>query len=145
MKKKVLVEYTKPRKLKELQVEVEKARATELARQAEWEIEKARQDRLEKMIHRESPAADHQAVDRQPVLALIDRAIPIEEQVRGKLAQLAKAEKSDDPLHKEIQDLTNELRAIVNESEAVWSAGEFTGLKPRVEDAIRRGNPAAAK
>ncbi len=144
MKKKVLVEYTKPRKLKELQVEVEKARATELARQAEWEIEKARQDRLEKMIHRESPAADHQAVEHQRILALIERAIPVE-QIRGKLAQLEKAEKPDDLLPKEIQDLTKELRAIVDESEALWSAGELAWLKPRIEEAARRATPAGAK
>ncbi len=139
-KKKLLLVYTKPKRLKELQIEVEKACATELANQAKWEIAKAREARLEKMIHREDPAEDHRRV-----LALIERAIPIEEQIRAKLPKLAKAEKPDDLPHKEIEDLTNELRAIVDQGEAVQSAGEFAGLKPRIEEAIRRTNSAAAK
>jgi hypothetical protein len=49
-KRHVLVEYTKSKKLKELQSEVEKARAAELARQAAWEAEKAKQDELERQL-----------------------------------------------------------------------------------------------
>ena len=140
-KKKLLVDYTKPKRLKELEIAVEKARAEELTRQAAREIAKVREAcLLEKMIQREDPATDH-----KPVLALIERAMPIEEQVRGKLAQLAKAEKSNDLLPKEIQDLTNALRAIVEEAETVWSAGELARLKPRIEAVTRRADPAAAK
>jgi RNA polymerase sigma factor (sigma-70 family) len=47
-KRHVLVEYTKSKTLKELQSEVEKARAAELAKQAAWEAEKAKQDGLER-------------------------------------------------------------------------------------------------
>ena len=41
-KKKVLVDYTKPKTIKELKSEVEKARSDELAKKATWELEIAR-------------------------------------------------------------------------------------------------------
>jgi hypothetical protein len=106
----------------------------------EWEFAKARKDRQKKLIQRQGPS-----LDEKPILALIERAIPIEEQIREKRAQLAKGEKFHNPLPKEIQDLTNELRAIVDEAEAVWSAGELARLKSRIEEAARPANPAAAK
>ena len=84
-KKKTLVEYTKPRRLKQLQSEVEKARGEELARQADWELAKAREARLEQAIKQEAPT-----IDVKRILALIERAIPIEEQIRGKIEQIAK-------------------------------------------------------
>ena len=139
-KKKLLVEYTKPKREKELQAAVEKARAEELAKQAEWEFAKARVERVRKMSQRQTPG-----IDKKRILALIERAIPIEEQVYGKLAQLAKAEKSNDLLHKEIQDLTNELRAILDEGEALWSAGELARLKPRIEVIALPAIPAIEK
>lgn len=45
-KRKVLVEYTKPKTLKELRSAVEKARSDELAKQAAWELEKAKGTKL---------------------------------------------------------------------------------------------------
>jgi hypothetical protein len=59
------------------------------------------------------------------------------------MAQLAKSEKSGDPLLKEIRELTNELKAIVEEGEMVWWAGEFSGLKPMIEEVARRSAGAA--
>ncbi len=138
-KKKRLVEQTKPIELKKHQIDVDTARATEMAKQAEWEIMKARELRLEKLIPQEESANDH-----QPVFALIERAVPIEEQVRQKVVQVTKAEKTDVALSKEIRDLTDQLRAVVDEGEALWSAGELARLKPRIEAAIRRAKPAAA-
>ena len=139
LKKKRLVEQTKPIELKKHQIDVDKARANEMAKQAEWEIMKARELRLEKLIPQEEPADDH-----RPVLALIERAVPIEEQVRQKLVRVTKAEKPDGALNQEIRDLTDQLRAIVDEGEALWSAGELARLKPRIEATIRRAKPAAA-
>ena len=73
------------------------------------------------------------------VLALIERAIPIEEQIREQDRHNSrKAEKSDDLLQKEIRDLTNELGAIVDEGEAVWS----DGVLGRVETARFKRPPA---
>ena len=87
---------------------------------------------MEKSSRRQAPA-----IDVKRILALIERAIPIEEQVREKIAQLAKAEKSPDALQNEIRDMTNELKAIVEEGESVGSADEIAGLKPRIEAAAR--------
>ena len=137
-KKKLLVEYTKPRRLKELQSEVEKLRSQELAKQAEWESRKAQEARLEKMIRRSDPD-----IGTKRILALIKCAIPIEEQARAKLERLEKDEKADESLLKEVQDQTNELSAILDEGEAVWSAGELAGLKSRLEEVARRLGGAA--
>jgi len=49
-KKKVLVDYTKPKTIKELKSEVEKARSTELAKKAAWLREKAREAELERQV-----------------------------------------------------------------------------------------------
>ena len=49
-KKKVLVDYTKHKTIKELESEVEKARSDELAKQATWELEKTKEAKLEKQI-----------------------------------------------------------------------------------------------
>ena len=49
-KKKVLVEYTKDKTIKELESEVEKARSDELAKKATWELEKSKEKKLERQI-----------------------------------------------------------------------------------------------
>jgi len=49
-KRKVLVDYTKGKTIKELESEVEKARSDELAKQATWELEKTKEAKLEKQI-----------------------------------------------------------------------------------------------
>ena len=46
----MLVEYTKDKTIKELESEVEKAHSDELAKQATWELEKAKEAKLEKQI-----------------------------------------------------------------------------------------------
>jgi len=50
VKKKVLVDYTKPKTIKELKSEGEKARANELAKKAAWQREKAREAELERQV-----------------------------------------------------------------------------------------------
>jgi HlyD family secretion protein len=49
-KKKVLVDYTKGKTIKELKSEVEKARSNELAKQATWELERLKQLELERLL-----------------------------------------------------------------------------------------------
>jgi len=48
VKRHVLVAYTRDKRLKELRSEVEKARAEELSRQADWELEGAKEAELER-------------------------------------------------------------------------------------------------
>src|SRR5204862_2736456 len=49
-KLKVLMDYTKAKTIKELRSEVEKSRSDELAKQATWELEKGKEDKLERQI-----------------------------------------------------------------------------------------------
>jgi len=49
-KKKVLVDFTKPKTIKELRSEVEKARSNELAKKAAWLREKATEAELERLV-----------------------------------------------------------------------------------------------
>ncbi len=57
-KKKVLVAYTKPKVIKELKSEVEKARSDELAKKATWELESAKEKKLEREVTRSRAASD---------------------------------------------------------------------------------------
>jgi hypothetical protein len=47
---KVLLQFTKNRRVKELRTAVERAHSTELAKQATWELEKAKEAKLERQI-----------------------------------------------------------------------------------------------
>jgi len=49
---KVLVEYTKPRTIRQLNSEVQKARSDELAKQATWELQTSKERKLERQIAR---------------------------------------------------------------------------------------------
>ena len=49
-RRRVLVDYTKHRTIKELDAEVEKARGDELSKQAIWDLEKRKQIKLERQI-----------------------------------------------------------------------------------------------
>jgi hypothetical protein len=133
-KKAVLVRYTKAKRVTELGAEVAKDRSEELAKQATWDLERAKLDRLQKAVTQPSPASD---IARR-LLALLDRAMPIEEQVHTKLDQLATATDSGEKLQNELRELTNELGAILEEAEAARAASEFAGLKSRLRRAIGR-------
>jgi len=50
IKRKVLVDFTKSKTLKELKSEIEKARSNELAKKAAWEREKAKEADLERQV-----------------------------------------------------------------------------------------------
>jgi HlyD family secretion protein len=49
-KREILENYTKPKTIKELKSEVEKAHSDELAKRATWELEKSKEQKLEKLI-----------------------------------------------------------------------------------------------
>ncbi len=49
-KRSVLLKYTKQKTIKELQSEVEKARSDELAKQATWDLEKSKEEKLNRQI-----------------------------------------------------------------------------------------------
>jgi len=138
-KLKVLLEFTKGQRTKQLQTDIERARSDELYTRATWELEQAKCVKLQRMI-RDRDLPERKArdlLDRQP-LVWLDRATPIEEQIRNKLEQLDKAAKPDDPLRKEIQGLTNQLRALVDQAEIARSGAQFDTLKTRIQAAANR-------
>src|SRR5262249_30597274 len=49
-KKAVLQQYAAPKRIKELESDIKKARSDELAKQATWELAKSKEDRLEKQV-----------------------------------------------------------------------------------------------
>jgi len=140
-KLKVLLEYTKPKRVNELRSNVEKARSDELAKRATWSLEQSRLQALQRMIDGRAPGARgkkaRDLLDRQALVSL-DRAIPIEEQIRTKLELLTKSGRPDDPLRNEIQDLTNQLQALVDQAEIERSGARFDKLKTRIHAAANR-------
>jgi len=132
-RKKILNDYTKQKRLKELLSDREKARSEELARRAAWELELAKAMQLE----REAKQNDLPR-DLKRSLVLLDRAIAVQEQVRHKLDDVAKQGNITERLRKEIQDLTGQLRALVDEADGERAALQFDKLKPRIRSAADR-------
>jgi hypothetical protein len=133
-KKKVLVEFTKEKRTKDLKSEVAKAYSEEVAKKAAWDLMEVKVTKLEKALKNPWPGS---SVGKR-LLSLLDRASPIEEQVHAKLDQLATDANFDGSLQKEIRNLTNDLGAIIEEAEAARSASDFTRLKSRIQQAARR-------
>jgi len=137
-KLKMLDQYTRPKSMTQLKLEVEKARSVELAAQAAWALEQSNLKRVEAATKAgELSARDREArdlLDRR-ALAALDRAISIDEQIRTKLEQLAKNGKPDDLLRKEIRDLANHLQPLIDQAEADQSAARFVEWKPRIHAA----------
>ena len=92
-------------------VNVEKARSDELARKATWGLEQSKLDEVKKM---QDPATSRCRLSdqRKQTLALLDRAIPIEEQLSARLDQIKEDSQPGDSLRKEITDLTRRLREL---------------------------------
>jgi len=140
-KLKVFLEFTKLQRVKELNSAVEKAKSDELAKRATWSLEQAKLKRLQREIDGRAPGArERKARDllEREALVSLDRAIPIDEQIRTRLEQLTKSGKPDDPLRKEIQELTNQLQALVDQAEIERSAARFDKLKTRIHAAANR-------
>jgi hypothetical protein len=125
-KLRMLIEYTKPIRVHQLQADIETARLEELAKRAAFEMETAKEHRLSAAASSAPRGAD----DR--VLALLDKAISIEEQLRSKLNHVAKEGNLGSLLQKEIRELTGQLQAIVEEAEAEQCARQFDDLKARI-------------
>ena len=96
-KKKVLLEYTKPLRIKKLESQVAKARSEETKRKGMWELAKVRLEKAQKAAKDQQNPAE--SVRR--ILALIDRAIPIEASIRDRLAHADAAGKFSDSQQKD--------------------------------------------
>jgi hypothetical protein len=130
-KLKVLLEYENPKRVKELMSNVEKARSSELAKRATWQLEQAK---LQKM---QNPAKSQGRLtaERKRILALLDRAIPIEEKLSDRLDQIKPDIQPGDANRQEINDLTRQLKEIVDAALAEDAAAALAGLKARLDRA----------
>ncbi len=138
--KKVLAEYTIPKRLKELDSDAHKARAEELARNAAWEIEKGKLAALRKNTEHSGPAEKNRRV-----LALIDQAIPLEDKIRAKLGELAGPNPRGAELANEMIVFLDQLRSLVARAEAIRNIDDFARLKPRLQQSARKYRHSSAK
>ena len=136
----LLRQFARPKRVKELKSEFEKARSDELAKQAQWELEKLKLKKLQE-------AAKTQ--DRDPhehrVPKLLDQALPIAEQLKAKLDRAEKDREPDDQLCKEIAGMTGQLQAVVEQAQAEDAAAKWATLKPKVHAAAIHYPVAKAK
>ena len=82
----LLRKFTKPKQIKELQIEVEKARSDELDKQAKWQHEKLKLAKLEEAVKKQSSASR----PGEGVRPLLEHAISIAEEIKSKLDLAAK-------------------------------------------------------
>jgi hypothetical protein len=130
---KVLSDYTKDKRVKELRAKIEWSRAEELMAKATAELEDSKLKRLSRPQRGLSAA-------QKSELGLLDRAIAIDAAIRGKLSQLTKNGKADAALQKEITDSTNERQALIDRAEAEHAAAQTDALKAALGQAAR-GRP----
>ncbi len=131
-KLKFLREFTKPRRVKELQAEVEKLRADELAKKAVWESEKAKARRLEAQI-----ASSLRNVSAVQGVEALKRAFGIDEKIRDEMAKIAKSATIDQAHAKTITGLLDELEGVVDQVEAEAAAARVDRMKEAIKQASR--------
>ena len=139
-KKKVLLEYTIPKRRMELASEVKKAHSDELAKQATWELRKGQEEAA-----RRGPSRKTCPRTGSEILALIDEAIPLEDKIRAKLLEVSQVEELPESKAEEFGRLTHDLAALVDRAELLRDSGDFARLKPRIQEAARQFGAAASK
>lgn len=133
-KLKVLLGYTHEKTEKDLKANIEMSRSDELMRRASWELE---QSKLKKM---QDPPRSQRRLDgdRKRILALLDRAIAIEEPLSARLDQVNAGNEPDDASRKAITDGTHQLREIVDLAQGEADAAALARLKSRLRSAAAR-------
>ena len=116
---------------KGLMADVEKARSDELAKQVSWGLE---QSKLVKIKQIQEPANGRFLLtdQRRLTLALLDRAIPIEERLSVLLDQIKEDRDPGDAIRTDITDLTRRLQGIVAEAQHGETAAALSRLKSRL-------------
>jgi hypothetical protein len=136
-KLKVLCEYQGPQTERELKSRIRKARSDELARRATSELVQSKLIKLKRM--NDPPQIRGQLTDqRKRALASLERAIPIEQKLAGRLDQIKDGGQPDDFLRKEITELTRRLQEIVDTVQGEETAAALTGLKSRLRRQLVR-------
>jgi hypothetical protein len=129
----LLNKFTKPKRIKELQIEVEEARATELTKQAQWGHEKFKLAKLEDAVKNQNGKPSNDRVQ-----ALLNRSLSLVDELKPKLERGAKDQEPSEVARKEITDLIAQLRAIVAQVPAAMAADQWSALKPTVHEAVAR-------
>ncbi len=123
-KLKLLREHTIPATIKELESEVLKARAEELANKALLESEKSKQSRLEALIGDVGRKAA-----ANPVREALTRAYGLVAKVRAELPKFAKNEAIEPDLSKSITSLLSELESLIEQTETQFARARVDHLK----------------
>ncbi len=129
-KLKFLREYTKPRRVKELQAEVERLRAGELAKKAIWESEKAKERRHETQI-----ASSDRNLSAMEGVEALKRAFGIDDKIRVEMAKIAKSTTIDQVHAEAITGLLDELERVVDHVEAEAAVARVDRLKTAIKGA----------
>ena len=132
-----LRQYTKPITTKQLQSEVEKARADELRKKATFQLEKAKADRLEARIQR----SDKEGPSGLPVANLV-QAFSIDEKIRTELGTIEKNRAIDEGHTKTITEMIRQLEGLVDQAEADVVKAKVDRMKGPIHDAAVRAGVA---
>jgi len=133
-KLKVLQDYEKPKRLKELKSEVEKARSNELAKELTAQLEKSKLARIKKQAEGVKPPAKY-----QPILSLLAEAAQLDGELHGKLAKLEPKEDTPQAGSRiEIEELGKSLEAKVNEAGRLFEDLKFSELASDISFASTR-------
>jgi hypothetical protein len=130
-KLKVLREFEKDKRTKELQADIKRALSQELAQRADMGFARG------KLVRVERENKNLRAGDTK-LLQLLDDAISIDGAVRNKIEQLRKTGKTDPELQKEITTSTNQLETVVDRAEAERALARFDALHDAIERARSR-------
>jgi hypothetical protein len=145
--KKILLDYIRGVRIKELQATVEKARADEMTRSASLALVRARSESQHEAKHKGRLT---EAENR--LLTLLGRALVIDEQVQSALRGVVQNGRAGDTALKEIQNLTNQLGQVVNDAETAAasveleeSAAQMSELKRRIERVLQQSSGSHPK
>jgi hypothetical protein len=153
-KLKMLVEFTKRIQMLQLKAEVEAAREEELKKQAIVALETAKEERLAALAGVDEDRRKHQGlvarlITRRPtaknedrVLAMLDKGILVDQELRTKLSQVAAEGKLAARLETQMRDLLKLLESIVNEAEAARSDLDIDRLKARIHNTVAQAGDA---
>lgn len=133
-----LVRVTRCLGIKERDAQLAKAQVEERSRKAEWDLLKGRLEKLRQAASARPVNAD--VANR--ILALFDRAVPIEERLHAGLVQLKKGTSPANNAEGQMRSWIHDLEAVIDEAESIKAADDLARLKSRIAKAAR-GHRAA--
>jgi hypothetical protein len=130
-------EYDKAVRVKQLQSDVEKLRSDELATRATRELEASKLLKFQRS--RDFDKTGVLLTDPQKrLMALLDRAIPIEAKWTEQLDRIEKNGQSGEAIRREIMDLTSQLQAIIEKAQIDLASAALARLKATIQRKAKR-------